>query len=194
MKNKLFTQLICCLALIIPSCSNEDAVSPNVAQSEQQSTLDKASKKGASARNGATQISGIGYFDPTDACNSSLNTSIGLATYAIELEGALQGCHYFFVEEFECSPSGTYRETGRELFVGTYNGQEGSFETTYKFEAKYEGCNDDGSYAGLEIFGRCQHPIVDGSGTGVFEGVTGRLDFKDDIAAGNYPYRGHFKF
>ena len=46
----------------------------------------------------------------------------------------------------------------------------------------------------LEIFGRCQHPIVAGSGTGVFEGVTGRLDFKDDIAAGNFPYRGHFKF
>ena len=190
MNNKIFTQLICSLALILPSCNNDDAVSPNVAQSEQQSILDKASKQGAGSRNGATQISGVGFYDPNDACNAAL----GGATFAIELTGELQGCFYIFVEESECSPSGTYREIGRELFVGTYNGVDGSFETTYKFEAKYQGCNDDGSYAGLEIFGRCQHPIVDGSGTGVFEGATGRLDMKDDIAAGNYPYRGHFKF
>jgi hypothetical protein len=36
--------------------------------------------------------------------------------------------------------------------------------------------------------------MVKGSGEGVFEGATGRLDFKDDIDAGNYPYRGHFTF
>jgi len=190
MNNKHFTQLIFCLALILPGCSNEDAVSPNVAQSDQQSILDKASKQGAGSRNGATQISGIGLFDAADECGS-----LGQgATFALTMTGALEGCFYIFVEEYECSPSGTYREIGRELFVGTYNGEEGSFETTYKFEAKYEGCNDDGSYAGAEILGRCQHPIVNGSGEGVFEGVTGRIDMKDDIAAANYPYRGHFKF
>jgi hypothetical protein len=70
----------------------------------------------------------------------------------------------------------------------------GSFWTNYTFEAKYEGCAENGSYVGAEIKGRCQHPIVKGSGTGVFAGVTGRLDMKDDIEAGNYPYRGHFKF
>jgi hypothetical protein len=83
---------------------------------------------------------------------------------------------------------------GREYFVGTYNEEAGTFWTTYKFEAKFEDCSEDGSYLGMEIFGRCQHPIVKGSGTGVFEGVTGRLDFKDDIAAGNFPYRGHLNF
>jgi hypothetical protein len=62
-----------------------------------------------------------------------------------------------------------------------------SFQTTYKFEAKYEGCAADGAYISAELKGRCQHPIVEGSGTGVFEGVTGRLDMKDDIEAGNYP-------
>jgi hypothetical protein len=190
MNNKIFTHLMCCLALILPGCSNEDAVSPNVAQSEQHSILDKASKQGAGSRNGATQLSGIGFYDPNDACNSSL----GGATFAVAMTGELEGCLYIFVEEFECSPSGTYREIGRELFVGTYNGEAGSFWTTYKFEAKYEGCNADGSYAGAEILGRCQHPIVNGSGEGVFEGVTGRLDMKDDIAAANYPYTGHFKF
>ena len=86
MNNKIFTYLVCCLGLIIPGCNNEDAVSPNVAQSEQQSVLDKASKQGAGSRNGATQISGIGFYNPGDACNLSLDTSIGLATYAIELD------------------------------------------------------------------------------------------------------------
>ena len=186
MKNKIFTHLICCLALIIPGCNNDDAVSPKVAQSEQESMLDKASRQGAGSRNGATQVSGIGFYDPNDACNATL----GGATYALELTGELQGCHYIFVEEFECSPSGTYREIGRELFVVTYNGEEGSFETTYKFEAKYENCPE---LVG-EIFGRCQHPIIAGSGEGVFEGVSGRLDFKDDIAAENFPYRGHLQF
>ena len=55
-----------------------------------------------------------------------------------------------------------------------------------QFEARYEGCAPNGSNIGAEIFGRCQHPIVAGSGEGVFEGVTGRIDMKDDIEAGNY--------
>ena len=42
--------------------------------------------------------------------------------------------------------------------------------------------------------GRCQHLVLEGSGTGVFGGVTGRLDFKDDVEAGNFPYRGQLRF
>ena len=75
-------------------------------------------------------------------------------------------------------------------FVGTYNGEEGTFWTNYRFEAKYEGC-EDGFFVGAEIFGRCQHPIVEGSGTGVFEGATGRIDFKDNVDTGEFPYKGH---
>jgi hypothetical protein len=75
---------------------------------------------------------------------------------------------------------------GRELFVGA----DGTFETTYRFEAKYE---DPANLIG-EIFGRCQHKIVAGSGTGAFDGVRGRIDFKDDIEAGNFPYRGSLQF
>ncbi len=69
----------------------------------------------------------------------------------------------------------------------------GTFWTTYRFEAKYEGCSD-GFFEGAEIFGRCQHPIQDGSGEGVFAGVTGRLDFKDNVETGDLPYRGHLRF
>jgi hypothetical protein len=109
------------------------------------------------------------------------------------MDGDLVGCLYVFVDEenIECSPSGTYRERGTEIFVGEYNGEAGTFETTYLFTAKLEVCPD----LATEIFGRCQHPIVADSGTDVFAGVTGRLDFKDDLTVvpPKYPYRGHLR-
>lgn len=174
--NKIFSFLIVYTTLIILGCSDP--------------YLEKDGSPSSNARRGATQVSGIGFFDAADPCDSPGQG----ATYAVIMTGDLEGCLYITIESFECSPSGTYREVGTEEFVGTYNGEAGSFRTTYKFEAKYEGCAADGSYIGAEILGRCQHPIVEGSGEGVFEGVTGRLDMKDDIAAANYPYRGHFKF
>jgi hypothetical protein len=45
-----------------------------------------------------------------------------------------------------------------------------------------------------EIFGRCQHPIVEGSGTCNYEGVGGQLFFKDDVESGTFPYRGHLRY
>jgi hypothetical protein len=183
MKHKAFISLSFFLVLILCACSKDNSpASQKETQSEEQSVANNS--------RGATQISGVGFFDATDACNSAAQG----AAYALTLTGDLEGCHYFFIDEFECSPSGTYLEKGRELFVGTYHGQFGTFWTTYRFEAKYEGCAENGAPLGLEIFGRCQHPIVEGSGTGVFEGVTGRLDFKDDIEAGDFPYRGHLRF
>ncbi len=134
---------------------------------------------------GATQISGVGFFDEDDICDSG---SVG-ADFALIMTGDLEGCLYTFVETAESSPSGTYRETGTELFVAASD-KDDTFRTTYRFEAKYE---DVDNLAG-EIFGRCQHPIVKGSGTGIFEGVTGRIDFKDDVEAGNFPYRGHLRW
>ena len=130
---------------------------------------------------GATQISGLGFYGTCD------NPEGEGADYAIEMIGSLDGCLYTFFEEedTQSSPSGTYREWGTEIFVASYG--SGTFMTTYRFEAKY-------NLAGEEIFGRCQHPIIKGSGTGVFEGVTGILLFKDDIEAGNFPYRGHLRY
>jgi hypothetical protein len=135
---------------------------------------------------GATQISGLGSYDAR--CDP---TSVDpRASYAILMTGDLEGCLYTFVETAVSSPSGTYRETGTELFVGSTSEGAGRFETTYRFEAKYEDPTDPAT----EIFGRCQHPIVEGRGTGVFEGVSGILLFKDDIEAGNFPYRGHLRY
>ncbi len=133
----------------------------------------------------ATQISGVGLFDEDDVCDSG---SMG-ADFALIMTGDLEGCLYTFVETAQSSPSGTYRETGTELFVAASD-EDDTFRTTYRFEAKYE---DVDNLAG-EIFGRCQHPIVKGSGTGIYEGVTGRLDFKDEVETGNFLYRGHLRF
>jgi len=182
MKHKTFICLSLFLAVILFSCSKNNNV---VSQKE---TLAEEKTAANNSGVGAIQISGIGYYATSGECNYESQN----AAYAIRMTGDLQGCLYAFIDEYECSPSGTYREEGREYFVGTYNGQAGTFWTTYKFEAKYEDC--DGGPLGAEIFGRCQHPITVGSGTGVFNGVTGQINFKDDIEAGNFPYRGQLRF
>ena len=195
MNNKILILLIFCSALITLSCNKDYTVSEKLTQNEQASGLSKATKQGSTSNRdvGANQISGVGFFDEAGECNDPIPGGEVVA-YALRMTEDLQGCMYTIIDEFECSPSGTYREIGREYFVGTYNGESGTFWTSYKFEAKYQGCASDGSYVGLEIKGRCQHPIVEGSGTGGFAGVSGRLDFLDDIAAGNYPYKGHLRF
>ncbi len=182
---KLF--LMTATGLLFLSCKKETVQNQNRVSEKIQSTTGATQLSGK--LNGATQISGVGFYAATGECDASQ-----LATYAIRLTGDIKGCLYVFIDEFDCSPSGTYREVGREHFIGTYNGEAGEFWTGYKFESKFEGCAKDGSYLGAEIFGRCQHPIVVGSGKGIFIGVTGRLDFKDDIAAGNFPYTGHLGF
>ncbi len=141
---------------------------------------------------GATQISGIGYYAEAGQCTDPQGLG---SSYNLLMTGDLQGCHYVFVETASCSPGGTYTETGTETFVGQYNGAEGTFRTTYLFTAKFTECTTPtGEIAPAgEIVGRCQHPLVAGSGTGVFEGVTGRVDMKDDIETGSFPYRGHFR-
>jgi len=137
---------------------------------------------------GAQQIAGIGYYAEPGACTDPEGEG---ADYALTLTGSLAGCHYVFVEAAQCTPGGAYKESGYEIFVGKYDGQPGTFKTTYLFTAKYLDCPN---LAG-EVTGRCQHPFVNGSGTGIFEGIKeARLDMRDDIGAGNFPYRGHISF
>ena len=144
---------------------------------------------------GATQISGVAFFDVDNTCHFE---SVEGADYALlmteETTEGLDGCLYTFADEENArrSPSGTYLETGTELFVASDGSS--TFSTTYRFEAKYE---DVGMYPNPpigEIFGRCQHPIVEGSGTGIYEGVSGELFFKDNVETGEYPYRGHLRY
>ena len=182
MKHKIFIYLSFLLAVSLFSCSKD-----NNPLSQKETLTEEQTAANNSA--GATQISGVGFYATAAECDDAAGQG---AAYAIKMTGDLEGCLYAFIDDFECSPSGTYREEGREYFVGTYNGQPGTFWTTYKFEAKYEDC--DGGPLGAEIFGRCQHPIAEGSGTGVFNGVSGQINFKDDIEAGNFPYRGRLLY
>ena len=102
-----------------------------------------------------------------------------------------QRCHYVFVQSFQCTEGGAYRESEYEIFVGKYEGQAGTFRTDYLFTAKYLDCP---TLTG-EVTGRCQHPFVNGSGTGVFQNIKeARLDMRDDVGAGNFPYKGHIQF
>jgi len=136
---------------------------------------------------GATQFSGIGSYAEPGECTDPEGQG---SDYAVAMTGDLEGCSYAFIETAECSPGGAYLETGTETFVGRYSGEAGTFSTTYLFTAKYEDCPN---LVG-EIAGRCQHPIIAGSGKGVFEGVSGRFDMQDDVEVGNFPYRGHLRW
>jgi hypothetical protein len=138
---------------------------------------------------GATQISGGAYFDDPAGGKCAPPPEGVVSDYPpLVMTGGLDGCLSTDILTQESSPSGTYRETGTEFFVSSDG--TSTFATTYRFEAKYE---DVANLAG-EIFGRCQHPIVEGSGTGDFEGVSGILFFKDDVATGEYFYRGHLRY
>ena len=79
--------------------------------------------------------------------------------FTFEMRGSLDGCWYTTaIDVVQATSSGVYQERGTETFVGCLveNGVElacGTFDTTYKFSAKFA---PDGS----EIHGRCQHPLT----------------------------------
>lgn len=142
----------------------------------------------ASASREANQVRGVADF--TDATCPGLNLEPSPTGWS--LDGCLQITGF---EREKFNVSGTYQEEGTERFDGDlyidgeYAGT-GSFETAYQFRGKFEEIGDFGT----EIFGRCQHPIV--AGTGVFANIEGRLDFKDVLdgpEAPLFPYRGHIR-
>ena len=142
----------------------------------------------APANAATNQISGVAVLDTTGACTDA---PAGYEDFTQVMTGSLVGCWYTNIETTKDNgaPSGVYIESGKEIFVGTLDGEAGTFSTTYKFESKW----DPDVSSGSEVHGRCQHKIVEGSGTGVFAGATGRLDFKDEVTTGRFFYRGHIK-
>lgn len=140
---------------------------------------------------GAVQVSG--QTVPGADCGAGpAGTVWESPDYAFAIEGDLEGCIYGAVTSFNCTPSGMYQERADELFVEEGTGD--SFEMTEFFWAKFifgETCNFDTIEA--QVFGGCKHPIVAGTGTGGWEGVTGRLDFKDDVSTGIAHYKGHLR-
>ena len=145
----------------------------------------------APASAATNQLSGVSTLDLSGACPPP---PAGYEDFTsippLVMTGSLDGCWYTKVvtAKDNGAPSGIYQERGEELFVGRLDGGPvGTFTTTYKFSSKWAPDVSTGS----EVKGRCEHPIVAGSGTGGFAGATGRVDFKDDVETGEYLYRGH---
>jgi hypothetical protein len=140
------------------------------------------------AGDAATRLSGEAYFDAVQ-CPAPPPGYPDFTDYpGLVLTGSLEGCLYTKVITTKETPSGVYLESGEEVIVGSLDGGPvGTFATTYKFEGKFDPAS------GVQLHGRCQHPIVEGSGTGGFEGATGQLNFKDIIgdSVTTYDYRGH---
>lgn len=141
---------------------------------------------GTAGAAGASQVSGSIAGEPCDSPPADFSPY----DYSFPVNGDLDGCVYGVITSSRFHEgSGTYQEVADEIFVGTYGNLEGSFEMTENYTAKVGADNVTGLY-----FARCKHPIKTGSGTGDFDGVTGRLDFKDDTVAGTTTYTGHLRF
>lgn len=159
----------------------------------------------ASAKNGGggtrTTISG-------DAVPSLCNDGAGVG--AIELTGDLEGCLIFFPTAAECTELNgfaLYEERGKEEFIGSYQGEDGTFRTRYTLAATYaEGscAAIDAALAGeadfpfdKQLTGGCDHRIK--GKTGAFKGLNGLITFHDIIpepgvsGASNFFYEGYLR-
>jgi hypothetical protein len=119
------------------------------------------------------------------------------AVTSLVMTGGLVGCWYTDTlvthpAQPNGTPSGTIQATGTEHFVGCLDldadgsctgDPSGSLAFTFQFSGKFD------PVTGVEIFGRCQHPIT--SATGDFAGASGVITFKDDVANGTSLYTGH---
>jgi hypothetical protein len=131
------------------------------------------------AANAATnRLSGTAFYDATQCPGPPAGYEDFTSYPGLVMTGSLQGCLYTKVETTKDTPGGVYLESGEEVFVGSLDGGPlGSFATTYRLESKW----DPDVSTEVEVRGRCQHPIVEGRGTGGLEGARGRVDFKDII-------------
>lgn len=119
------------------------------------------------------------------------------AVASYTMAGGLIGCWYTdtLTTRGTGQPSGTIRATGTEHFVGCLDldrdracgagDPSGTLGFSFKFSGKF------GPVTGAELHGRCQHPIISGSGD--FEGASGVITFKDDVTNGTSVYRGQVK-
>jgi hypothetical protein len=137
----------------------------------------------------AGRLSGDAYFSDTQCQDPPAGYEEFTDYLGLTLTGSLEGCWYTKIITDKTTPGGVYLERGEEVFEGSLNGGPvGTFTTTYKYQAKF----DD---SGAQQWGRCQHPIVTGSGTGGFEGARGRVNFRDIIGdVTTYVYKGHIHF
>jgi hypothetical protein len=148
----------------------------------------------APASAGTVQVAGVQSAPVSFAVCA--NQTPGLPAYS--MAGGLIGCWYTDTIVTHAAqplgtPSGTIQATGTEHFVGCLDRDgdgsctgdpHGTLTFTFQLSAKYHTVPPF-----AEIHGRCQHPVV--GGTGDFAGATGVITFKDDVVTGTSLYRGH---
>lgn len=139
------------------------------------------------------QLSGVAHYDSDSfsdpgECDSEADEIVADFYIALVFSGeGLVGCWYLIPESARTTPSGMLIEEGKDIFVGTLDGEAGRFETTYIFRGKYEDLNDPST----ELFGFCQHKLV--SGEGAFEGVRGMVHIRDDVVNFEFPWTAQLK-
>ena len=127
---------------------------------------------GGGKRVGWTTVSG----------NGVPSVCAGEEVLALELSGAFEGCLAIFPEDFACDELdgfAWYRESGREEFDGTFEGEPGEFVTTYTFEAIFAPgfCTSFDVFS--ELAGGCLHHARGVSGS--MRGIVGDITFFDVI-------------
>ena len=144
--------------------------------------------------------------------NSVFSDTCGIegSDFGLLLDGDLEGCLSVFVEDFKCeevNAHARYWESGREVFKGTLNGEQGKFKTHYTFDAAFAPGFCSTFDLSTEVGGGCIHKVR--GKTGAFENAWGELMFIDVItdatgdpvtgsyAAGsggnNFLYSGHIQ-
>ncbi|GJM41193.1 MAG: hypothetical protein DHS20C20_14750 [Ardenticatenaceae bacterium] len=148
-----------------------------------------------SAAGNSRRITAVNYLDPGDQCGEEIYNAAGEEPALRTLmEGDLNGCLYVFPDTYSCSANGVYVEDGMEIYVGSgAPGDDGTFETTYRFVAHFNSEEECNTFTN-QIRGRCQHPIVAGSGTGDYEGVTGKFRLTDNVEEGTADLIGLLHF
>lgn len=137
----------------------------------------------AQASSGSTVVTGLQAYVGEGECYDS-----GFIV-SYEMTGGLLGCWYITSIDSEVGhPGGTVKVAGTERFIGCIDadgsgvcdGESGTFDTTFTYTGKYTG----------EVYshGRCHHPIT--SGTGVFAGAKGLINFHDNVDDGTADYSG----
>jgi len=127
---------------------------------------------------GATQVAGLGEPDVAGVCQDAPE-----AVGAYVMSGSLTGCWYVDTAELKNESQTGFLAVGTEHFVGCLGAACGTILTTYTFTAKL--------VDGVEVHGRCHHPIV--GGTGAFAGISGSFDFHD-LPDGCATYHGVIRF
>lgn len=131
---------------------------------------------------GSTASAGSGQQRNWTTVSGSAVPSACGGVYAAELRGDLEGCWAVFPEDFSCEELNgfaLYKESGREEFEGTRNGEPGHLVTNYTFRGVYpSGFCSTFDFSG-ELAGSCDHYVKGRSGA--FRGVVGLIQFYDII-------------